>query len=154
MNGMFEGTDGNMYDIDVPSPYLHNTKKEALKDSFFAYRFFECGFPEYEVYLPVLGIFEKEDHKGFTENDKRYIEVSVSGSLIKYYTYEEFKKLNGSIRLLKPEVYKNDRLLCLKPEDFVSTNKTFEEIFPKMVKNKYYYIDSEAYYIEEIEQER
>lgn len=39
MYGMFDGTDGNRYDICIPSPFVRNSKVEAMKDENFAYRF-------------------------------------------------------------------------------------------------------------------
>ena len=39
MCGMFNGTDGNRYDICIPSPFVRNSKSEAMKDADFAYRF-------------------------------------------------------------------------------------------------------------------
>ena len=32
MYGMFDGTDGNRYDICIPSPFVRNSKVEAIKD--------------------------------------------------------------------------------------------------------------------------
>ena len=37
--GMFDGTDGNRYDICIPSPFVRNSKDKAMKDENFAYRF-------------------------------------------------------------------------------------------------------------------
>lgn len=39
MCGMFDGTDGNKYAICIPSPFVRDSKAEAMKDEDFAYRF-------------------------------------------------------------------------------------------------------------------
>lgn len=39
MFGMFTGTDGNKYNICIPSPFVRDSKAEAMKDENFAYRF-------------------------------------------------------------------------------------------------------------------
>lgn len=39
MCGMFDGTDGNKYNICIPSPFVRDSKDEAMKDENFAYRF-------------------------------------------------------------------------------------------------------------------
>ena len=49
MCGMFTGTDGNRYDICIPSPFVRNSKGEAMKDENFAYRF--CAIDSAEPML-------------------------------------------------------------------------------------------------------
>ena len=39
MFGMFTGIDGNKYNICIPSPFVRDSKAEAMKDENFAYRF-------------------------------------------------------------------------------------------------------------------
>ena len=39
MIGMFCPTDGEDYEINVPSPFLHNSEEEAMADEQWGYRF-------------------------------------------------------------------------------------------------------------------
>lgn len=145
MNGMFYPTDGNVYEINVPSPFLYNSKAEAMKDENFGYRF---------IYLdgdtePILVVFESEKFEVFKDNREKHLIQWVEGNVVKTYTYKEFKAANGYIRMLKPE--------CIGlgfidgNTDFIDTDKTFEDVFPNMQKQKLYYIDNQAYYVDEIE---
>lgn len=61
--------------------------------------------------------------------------------------FEEFKKNGGHIRQLRPSSmgkYVTDEL------DFVDTDKSFVDVFQNMEKGKLYYVDVEAYSIEEM----
>ena len=144
MSGMFFPTDGEEYEINIPSPFLHNSEDEAMKDGNYGYRF---------VYLdgdvePILVIFENENFEVVKTNGKKHLKHWVEGNVINTYTYKEFKEVNGYMRMLKPECKGLDYIDG--NTDFVDTDKTFEDVFPNMEKQKLYYIDSETYYVEEI----
>lgn len=136
MNGIISPTDGEEYEINIPSPYLYNSKNEAMKAQSFGYRFILLD----KNVGPQIVIFENENLKN--EN-----QACVSGKPIAMYDFSEFKKLGGYIRMLKPECK------CLAyidgNTDFVDTEKTFVDIFPNMQEQRLYYIDNEAYYIKE-----
>lgn len=143
MCGMFTPTDGNEYEINIPSPFLHNTKNDAKKDMNFGYRFALLN----DTIGPEIIIYEKENFK-VIEDKEKYLEQWVEGNVIKTYSFDEFKKAGGYIRMLKPECkgcgYIDGNT------DFIDTDKTFKDVFPNMQKQKLYYIDNEAFYIEEL----
>lgn len=145
MSGMFIPTDGEEYEINIPSPFLYDSKDEAMKDGNYGYRF---------VYLdndvePILVIYEHENFEVVKTNGEKYLKQWVEGSVIQTYTYKEFKEANGYMRMLKPEC--KGLGFIDGNTDFVDTDKTFKDVFPNMQKQKLYYIDNEAYYIEEID---
>lgn len=70
--------------------------------------------------------------------------------MIASYTFDEFTAANGYMRMLKPE--KKSSSFIDGDTDFLNTEKTFRDIFPDMKKQTLYYIDNEAYYIEEKEE--
>ena len=145
MSGMFCPTDAEEYEINIPLPFLHNSKAEAMKDEAFGYRFLLLD----DVKGPEIIIYEKENFKVVEDGDRKYLEQWVDGNVIGSYTFEEFKKTKGYIRMLKPELkgcgYIDGNT------DFLDTDKSFKDVFPNMQKQKMYYIDSEAYYIEEVD---
>lgn len=96
MFGMFTGTDGNRYDICIPSPFVRNSKGEAMKDENFACRF--CVIDSAE---PMLVAFANE-HFESMNNDKMQVKCWVDKDVVGTYTLEEFKKNGGYIRQLKP----------------------------------------------------
>lgn len=55
MYGMFTDTDGNRYDICIPSPFMRDSESEAMKDEVFGYRFLTIDSAE-----PLLVAFAKE----------------------------------------------------------------------------------------------
>lgn len=141
--GAFEPTDGNSYEINIPSPFIRNSKEEAMADGHFAYRFAQID----ESDEPVIVIFEKEGFKATTdEKGRRCLNTWVEGETIGTYTFEQFKKQGGYIRMLKPECKGK---FCLDLDDFIPTEKTFADVFPNIKPQKLYYIDDEAYSIEE-----
>lgn len=142
MFGMFTGTDGNRYNICIPSPFVRDAEVEAMKDENLAYRF--CAIDSAE---PLLVAFANE-HFEPTNNGKMQLKCWVDKDVVGTYTFEEFKKNGGYIRQLKQssrEKYVTDEL------DFVNTDKTFADIFPNMERHKLCYIDDEAYKISEVE---
>ena len=144
MNGMFDPTDGNTYEIDIPSPFIRDSKEEAMADGDFAYRFAKIDKSD----EPVIVIFEKEDFKVTTdEKGRRCLDTWVEGKIIGTYTFERFKKRGGYIRMLKPECKGK---FCLDVDVFIPTEKTFSYVFPNIEPQKLYYIDDEAYSIEEV----
>lgn len=66
MFGTFYPTDGNTYDIMIPSPFIRDSKKEAMADGYFAYRFALID----ESTEPVIVIFEKEGFNVATDKKK------------------------------------------------------------------------------------
>lgn len=146
MYGMFVPTDGEEYEINIPSPFLHNTESEAMKDGEFGCRF--MWFDKEQA--PGIVIFEKENFKVVEDEDRRCLEHWLEGDVIKTYTFEEFKEAGGYIRMLKPELKGCGFIDC--NTDFLDTDKTFKDVFPDMQKNKLYYIDNEAYSVDEIEE--
>lgn len=144
MCGMFFPTDGEEYEINIPSPFLYDSKNEAMKDESFGYRF--CWLDD--AIGPEIIVYEKENFEVIEDGDKKFLKQWVEGNVLKTYSFEDFKKENGFIRMLKPELKGSGYIDS--NTDFLDTDKTFREIFPNMQKLKLYYIDSEAYYIEEI----
>ena len=146
MTGIFSGTDGEEYEINFPFPYVRNTEVKAMCDGHSAYRFILFD----EETGPEFCIFKGEDFSVVNENDQKYLKIWVKGNCFKSHNFDEFQKIGGTIRMLKPELkmaaYINGNT------DYVNTNKTFKNIFPNMQKAKLYYIDSCAYYIKEIEE--
>ena len=142
MYGMFDGTDGNRYDICIPSPFVRNSKGEAMKDENLAYRF--CAIDSAE---PMLVAFANE-HFEPMNNGKMQLRCWVDKHIIGTYTFEEFKKNDGYIRQLKSSSrgkYVTDE------SDFVDVDKSFVEVFPYIEKGKLYYIDDESYFVAEKE---
>lgn len=142
MYGMFDGTDGNRYDICIPSPFVRDSKGEAMKDENIAYRF--CAIDSVE---PMLVAFANE-HFEPMNNGKMQLRCWVDKHIIGTYTFEEFKKNDGYIRQLKSSSrgkYVTDE------SDFVDVDKSFAEVFPYIEKGKLYYIDDESYFVAEKE---
>lgn len=142
MYGMFDGTDGNRYDICIPTPFVRNSKVEAMKDENLAYRF--CAIDSAE---PMLVAFANE-HFEPMNNGKMQLRCWVDKHIIGTYTFEEFRKNGGYIRQLKPSSrgkYVTDE------SDFVDVDKSFAEVFPYIEKGKLYYIDDESYFVVEKE---
>lgn len=146
MSGMFEPTDGEIYEINIPSPRLHNSENEALQDERFGYRFLLLD----ETEGPIIVVYENEKFE--LDDDKKHLSVWTEGNVVGTYTFEEFMAANGYMRMLKPE--KKSSSFIDGDTDFLNTDKTFRDVFPGMKKGKTYYIDSEAYYIEKIEDEQ
>lgn len=144
MCGMFNSTDGNEYEINIPSPFSHNTKNDAKKDGNFGYRFVLLN----DVIGPEIIIYENENFKVIKDKEKTYLEQWVEGNIVKTYSFNEFKKAGGYIRMLKPECKGLGYIDA--NTDFIDTDKTFKDVFPNMQKQKLYYIDNEAFYIEEL----
>ena len=142
MFGMFTSTDGNRYDICIPSPFVRNSKGEAMKDENFVYRFWTTDSTG-----PMLVAFANE-HFEPINNGKMQLKCWVDKDVAGTYTFEEFKENGGYIRQLKPN---SREKIFIDESDFVNTDKTFADIFPNMVKHKLYYIDDEAYKISKIE---
>lgn len=142
MSGMFTATDGNEYEINIPSPSSYASKAEAMEAGNFGYRFVLLE----EDAGPQIIIYENENYKVVNDNNKKYLKTWVEGNIVKLYDYAEFTKMGGYIRMLKPEC--KGLGFIDGDTDFVDTNKSFKDIFPNMQKGKLYYIDNEAYYIE------
>lgn len=142
MCGMFSGTDGNRYDICIPSPFVRNSKSEAMKDADFAYRFWAIDSAE-----PMLIAFANE-HFEPMNNGKMQLRCWVDKHIIGTYTFEEFRKNGGYIRQLKPS---SRGKYVIDESDFVDVDKSFAEVFPYIEKGKLYYIDDESYFVAEKE---
>lgn len=136
--GMFDGTDGNRYDICIPSPFVRDSKAEAMKDENFAYRFLTIDSAG-----PILVAFASE-HFEPVNNGKMQLRCWVDKDVVGGYTFEEFKKNGGYIRQLKPSSrgkYVTDE------SDFFDVDKSFSDVFPNMEQGKLYYVDDEVYFI-------
>ena len=142
MYGMFDGTDGNRYDICIPSPFVRNSKGEAMKDENLAYRF--CAIDSAE---PMLVAFANE-HFEPMNNGKIQLKCWVDKHIIGTYTFEEFKKNGGYIRQLKPS---SRGKYIIDESDFVDVDKSFADMFPNMGQEKLYYVDDESYFVAEKE---
>lgn len=92
MYGMFDGTDGNRYAICIPSPFVRNSKGEAMKDENLTYRF--CTIDSVE---PMLVAFANE-HFEPINNGKMQVKCWVNKDVVGTYTFEKFKKNGGYIR--------------------------------------------------------
>lgn len=140
MFGMFKGTDGNYYDIDIPVPFLYDSEEKAMEAEEFGYRF--MMFEE-----PYIFIYKKENWKAaIDESEKKCIKSWVEGEVLATYSFQEFIKAGGKMRMLKPE----HQGIHLEEEDFIDTENNFADCFPGMESCKLYYIDSEAYYIKKM----
>lgn len=138
MRGMFTGTDGNRYDICIPSPFIRDSKAEAMKDENFAYRFLTIDSAG-----PMLVAFASE-HFEPMNNGKMQLKCWIDKDVAGTYTFEEFKKNDGYIRQLKP----SSRGKYITDEsDFVDIKKSFVDVFPNIEHGKLYYVDDEAYFI-------
>lgn len=142
MFGMFTGTDGNRYDICIPSPFVRNSKVEAIKDENLAYRFWTTDSTG-----PMLVAFANE-HFEPINNGKMQLKCWVDKDVVGAYTFEEFKENDGYIRQLKPN---SREKIVIDESDFVNIDKTFADIFTNMERHKLCYIDDEAYKISEVE---
>lgn len=140
MYGMFDGTDENRYDICISSPLVRNSKGEAMKDENFAYRFWATDSAE-----SMLIAFANE-HFEPVNNGKMQLKCLVDKNVVGAYTFEKFKKNGGHIRQLK----RSSRGKYVTDEsDFVDTDKSFTDAFPNTEKGKLYYVNGEAYFIQE-----
>lgn len=144
MIGMFCPTDGEDYEINVPSPFSYNSEDEAMADDQWGYRFVLLD----NTIGPQLLVFERERFEVETENGRKYLRDLVEGQIIKSYTFEEFTEAGGYIRLLKPGIRGTGFIDA--DTDFLDTDRTFRDVFPNMQKQKLYYIDAEAYRIEKV----
>lgn len=144
--GMFTATDGEEYEINIPSPELYNSEREAMQAGDFGYRFVLLDNSN----EPEIVIMEKETFKVIeTDNDHEpQVLHWLSGNVVDIYDFEKFKKLGGYIRMLRPECKDLGAINC--ETDFIDTDKTFADVFPNMQKRKMYYIDREGYYIENL----
>lgn len=140
MGGMFNGTDGEQYDISIPAPFVCETEDEAVaKNGCLGYR-----FVDFDGHGPIIVIFEHETAE--LAEDKKSLNVRVGGTVVKTYTFAEFAAAGGVMRALKPEC--RDKVFLDGNNDFVDTDKSFVDVFPDMQKQKLYYIDNESYYTE------
>lgn len=138
MCGMFDGTDGNRYSICIPSPFVRDSKAEAMKDEDFAYRFLVIDSAG-----PRLIAFANE-HFEPMNNGKMQLKCWVDKNVVGAYTFEEFKKNGGHIRQLKQSSMGK---YVIDESDFIDTDKSFADMFQNMEQGKLYYVDGEAYYI-------
>lgn len=72
--------------------------------------------------------------------------MRVDKHIIGTCTFEEFKNNGGYIRQLKSS---SMRKYVTDESDFVDTDKSFADAFPNMKQGKLYYVDGEAYFIQE-----
>ena len=138
MFGMFTGTDGNKYNICIPSPFVRDSKAEARKDENFAYRFLTSDSAG-----PMLVAFANEHFKPMN-NGKMQLKCWVDKDVAGNYTFEEFKKNGGYIRQLKPS---SKGKYVTDESDFIDADKAFADVFPNVEQGKLDYVDDEAYFI-------
>lgn len=112
MFGMFTGTDGNKYNICIPSPFVRDSKVEAMKDENFAYCFWATDSTG-----PRLVAFTNE-HFEPTNNGEMQLRYWIDKHIIGVYTFEEFKKNGRYIRQLKPSSKKEK---CYKIKVMINT---------------------------------
>ena len=126
-------TDGNQYTIRIPFPIVRDSKEEAMKDGNDGK--LGCRFVLLDGDTePIIIIYGQEEW--MPTEDGRGFYSWVSGNVVGIYTYAKFVEAHGIMYLCK--------------DDYVETDKTFADIFPNMEKYKLYYIDNEAYSIEEV----
>lgn len=94
MCGMFDGTDGDRYDICIPSPFVQNSKTKAMKGGDFA-----CCFRAIDSAGPILIAFTNE-HFEPMNSGKMQLRCWVDQNVVGAYTFEEFKKNDWYIRQL------------------------------------------------------
>lgn len=140
MCGMFDGTNGNEYNICIPSPFVRSSKGEAMKDENFA-----CRFWTIDSAGPMLIVFANE-HFEPINNGKMQLKCWVDKDVAGTYTFEEFKENGGYIRQLKPS---SKGKYVTDESDFIDINKSFADAFPNMKQGKLYYVDGEVYFIQE-----
>lgn len=150
----------NLLSIEIPSPFLHTTEENAMKDCDFAYRFIAL---DSEV---VIAVYASEDFSvHYNENGQSKLQTWVKGSMFFVYTYDKFKELGGKIYEIpnsEMHIVSNEHpveellseLKNLESEteeikinynDYV-VDATFAELFPMLsAKDKPVYIDNEAY---------
>lgn len=138
---IFDATDGNRYEIAIPSPYTYKTKEEAMADKVLGYRF--VLLPDGKG--PQVAIFEGSGFGAGYDGKENY--VRGEEGVIEIYDFDEFTKAGGYIRLFNPEL-KN--ITIIEDSDFLETDKTFADIFPNMEYLKLDYIDDQSYSINEI----
>lgn len=143
MSGMFYPTDKEEYEINIPSPFSHNSEEDAMADGNLGYRFIWDDIKN----EPIIAIFQGENFSISKEGNKKTLNTWVTGNIIHTYNYDEFKENGGYIRMLKPEC--KGLGFIDSNTDFLDTDKTFLDVFPDMGKQKLYYIDNEAYCISE-----
>lgn len=143
MIGMFDGTDGDSYDIQIPSPFIRDTEKEAIKDGRLGYRFLLVGT------VPCLVCFTKENFEGYTNEDGyKGLKAWIEGDEVDVYDFDKFQNVGGKIRRFKDS---SEEKVVIDDNDFEETRKTFIDIFPNMQSEKLYYVDSHGYKISEIQ---
>lgn len=141
MTGMFSGADGNQYEITIPSPFVHITRKRALEDGHLAFRF---GY-NFDLHEWVILVFAKESIRWNKESGD--FEVFVNGNTGHILTWDSFAKSGGYIRLVKPEAIARG---FIDLDDYLDTDKNFSEILDGLDINKLQYIDNQCYSIDRI----
>ena len=139
LSGMFRSQHGNYYEINIPAPWIRDSKEQAEADDGCGYKF----IPN-EEQKPVVAVFPTE--KFCLASDKKSLNVWTEGKPIATYDFDTFKREGGYIRRLKDE--KEGCSFINGETDFEDTDETFEALLPD-IQGKVY-IDDEAYWIQEI----
>lgn len=139
VSGMFRSQHGKYYEINIPAPYIRDSKERAEKDDIYGYRF----IPN-EEQKPVIAVFPAEKFE--RASNKKSLNVWTEGEPIATYDFDTFKREGGYIRRLKDE--KEGCSFINGETDFEDTDETFDALFPDI--HGKVYIDSEAYWIQEI----
>lgn len=121
-----------VYFIDIPSPNIFKSEKEAEEDNKNVYRFLKDG-PE--VWIAIC----KEGESYEKDNDA--LLVKLNGELKILYTEKEWRKAGGKI------------FTCIEGKDgFLEQGDEvltpWSELFKDEKENEPIYVDDEAYYID------
>ena len=100
-----KGTDQRFLCIEIPSPYLHDSESEAMKDERFSYRFV-AGKGDVRIAVYPGEGFEV----GKDEDGAKCLKTWLVGHPFHYYNFEEFKALGGIIYEMP------DSMMCSFPD--------------------------------------
>ena len=124
------------YFIDIPSPNMFESEKEAEEDCVNVYRFIKNGS---HVSLTVC-----TDGESYEKADESLL-VKLNGTLKPLYSEEEFRAAGGRIFEC------NEKDNCMyEPGDEITTS--WADLFKDEESGKAIYVDDEAYYIDIIEE--
>ena len=123
------------YFIDIPSPNIFESEKEAEEDCVNVYRFIKNGS---DIFLTICK--EGESYK----KDGDSCLVKLNGKLEPLYNEEEFRAAGGRIFRCN----KKDNCMYEQGDE---VKASWSEIFKDEKPGKAIYVDDEAYYIEIIE---
>lgn len=133
--------------IEIPVPFLRDTKEEAMKDGSIGVRF-NCINDNGKENI-YISFYPGEDFKVSNKaNGEKQLSVWTVGVPFYHMDYEEFRKLGGGIFI---NHLNENGFYYYDPENEEQICKdSFNDLFPdRHVGMKPIYIDSEAYSIRE-----